>query len=795
MGNNINIFKCQIKSISPEQNRMKATPSYCLLILLLSFALSAKLKAQLTNSTNYNVVWNSQSKNAGESMPCGGGDIGMNVWVENGDLLIYVARSGNFDEHNGLMKSGRLRIKLFPNPFNGKIFRQELHLQEGYVTVYGENNGVKATVTIWADVFHPMAHIDVSASKKLLVEAAYESWRYQDRIVKSRENFGNSWKWLAPKNNVIKKDEIGFSTGGVLFTHHNTGKTIFDTIVVQQGMDSVKNQLYNPLKDLCFGGLFRGENFEAAGTYDSVYANTDFRGWKLKSRKAARNHALTLTLHTAQVENFGQWHQSLKTVLLSPANVGKKAHAATLQWWQQFWNRSFIAIEKRKAGSSPWEVGRNFQLFRYMLACNAFGVWPTKFNGGLFTVDPVFTDSTKQLTPDFRNWGGGLHTMQNQRLVYFPMIKNGDWDLLQPQLEFYFRIWKNAELRSQVYWKHGGACFTEQMENFGMPNFAEYGQKRPAGYDKGVEYNAWLEYEWDTVFEFCLMMLEEERYTGKDISRAIPFIESCLRFFDEHYQHLAKQRGVKALDEKGKLVIYPGSAAETYKMSTNSATTVAAMQTILQRLLALPSQYAGAEKRNEWRSLLQRVPGISFTHFNGHVTIAPATSWERINNVESPQLYPVFPWGMFGVGKKGLDTARNTWNYDTNVVRFRSHVGWKQDNIWAARLGLTDEAWRLTSLKFQNSGRRFPAFWGPGFDWVPDHNWGGSAMIGLQEMLLQTDDKRILLFPAWPGELDVHFKLHAPYQTIIEAEWKDGKLMNLKVTPEERRKDVEIMIR
>ena len=30
-----------------------------------------------------NLVWNIQSRNASESMPCGGGDIGMNVWVEN----------------------------------------------------------------------------------------------------------------------------------------------------------------------------------------------------------------------------------------------------------------------------------------------------------------------------------------------------------------------------------------------------------------------------------------------------------------------------------------------------------------------------------------------------------------------------------------------------------------------------------------------------------------------------------------------------------------------------------------
>jgi hypothetical protein len=375
------------------------------------------------------------------------------------------------------------------------------------------------------------------------------------------------------------------------------------------------------------------------------------------------------------------------------------------------------------------------------------------------------------------------------------MIKNGDWDLLQSQLKFYMRILKNAELRTKVYWNHGGASFTEQLENYGLPVLAEYGQKRPEDFDKGLEYNAWLEYLWDTVFEFCLIMLEEERYTGKDITDKIPFIESCLQFFDEHYQYLASKRGAKKLDGDGKLILYPGSSAETFKMANNSTTTIAALQTIIKRLIELPGNYLTSQKRHDLDSLLKRIPAISFGSYNGKPTIAPAKTWERVNNTESPQLYPVYPWGIYGVGKPGLDTALNTWNLDTNVIKFRSHVGWKQDNIWAARLGLTDDAWRLTSLKLQNSGRRFPAFWGPGMDWVPDHNWGGSGMIGLQEMLLQVDYKRILLFPSWPKNIDVHFKLHAPYNTTIEAELRSGKVVSLKVLPEERAKDVEMMLK
>src|SRR5215210_8015418 len=62
------------------------------------------------------ITWDSQSRNASESMPCGGGDIGLNVWVENGDILFYVARSGTFDENNALLKLGRVRIKMSPNP-------------------------------------------------------------------------------------------------------------------------------------------------------------------------------------------------------------------------------------------------------------------------------------------------------------------------------------------------------------------------------------------------------------------------------------------------------------------------------------------------------------------------------------------------------------------------------------------------------------------------------------------------------------------------------------------------------
>ena len=61
-------------------------------------------------------------------------------------------------------------------------------------------------------------------------------------------------------------------------------------------------------------------------------------------------------------------------------------------------------------------------------------------------------------------------------------------------------------------------------------------------------------------------------------------------------------------------------------------------------------------------------------------------------------------------------------------------------------------------------------------------------------MLMQVDDKKIYLFPAWPKTWNVHFKLHAPYNTTVEATIKNGKVESLIVMPKEREKDIINML-
>lgn len=785
-----------VKSLWSSTRNLLYMKKLFIAILLTSFSFSLAV-AQPRMLDRYNPVWHTQSRNSGESMPCGGGDLGMNVWVENGDLLIYMSRGGTFDENNAMLKLGRLRVHLDPNPLAGAEFRQELVLKDGYLRVRGRDGMLAADIKVWADVFNPAMHIEVKTSAKTKVTAVYESWRYKDLKSVGKENNANSWKWAPPSPVITRKDSIAFSQQALVFYHRNDSPNVFDVTVKQQAMDNLKTELYNPLKDLIFGGKLLGENMVPAGTVDGKYMDTPYRGWRLQTKSPVNRQRIDVVFNTQQTATMQAWADSLQIAGKEALRNVHRSAKLSKKWWNRFWDRSYIFLnaEHSDTSSQVWQAGRNYQLFRYMLACNAYGKWPTKFNGGLFTYDPSAVDSTLRFTPDFRNWGGGTHTAQNQRLVYWPMLKSGDFDMMNSQFAFYLRLQNNANLRSVNYWRHKGASFPEQIENFGLSNPAEYNWKRPDNFDKGVEYNKWLEYEWDTVLEFCGMMIAQRTYAGQDIRRFLPFIESCLEFFDQHYQHESIQRTGKPFDKDGKLVLFPGSAAETYKMTKNANSTVSALKVLLTDLLQLPSTILPDSKKVRWQEMLDRLPALSYRVVNGHKMLAPAESWERINNTETPQLYPVYPWGLFGIGLPGLDTARNTYHFDPDALKFRSHVGWKQDNIFAARLGLSGEAARLNVLKLKDSGRRFPAFWGPGFDWTPDHNWGGSGMIGLQEMLMQCVGDKIYLLPAAPANWNIQFKLHAKGQTIVELKYIAGKLTDLKVTPSSRKKDVIVGIK
>jgi len=324
-----------------------------------------------------------------------------------------------------------------------------------------------------------------------------------------------------------------------------------------------------------------------------------------------------------------------------------------------------------------------------------------------------------------------------------------------------------------------GAIFPEQVSWYGLCATVDHGWTNTTGLPVPQ-----IKYLFSNQLEVCLMMLEYCRFTGTSAAGYLDFIDHTLRFYDAFYPD----------NEDGAMVIWPANALETYHPVRDPADAVAGLTTVLERLAGLPDALVGAERRARWNRLHLRLPGLPTRVVHGQSVLAAARTSSPIHNCELPQLYSVFPYERFGLGKPDLQTAIDTARYTVETEAQLSHQSWQNLGIAYARLGLRAEAFEYLKRKLADGPHRFPAFWGPGHDWTPDHNWGGSGLIQLQEMLMQTSGSKILLFPCWDRNIDVDLRLHAPLNTVVDASLKNGQVVRLQVTPVERLADVEVVL-
>ncbi|MCP4456273.1 MAG: hypothetical protein GY809_32850 [Planctomycetes bacterium] len=796
---------------------------YYTLVILVSSLGPVVAGEPVSRVDRYNVRWTTQSENSADSMPCVGGDMGLNVWVEDNELLFYVGREGCRDENGSLLKMGRVRIAIEPSPFSeGAQFSQTLKLKQGLVEIRGdvpEGNG--ATIRIWVEIDRPIVHAEIETSEACTVRATYESWRTE------RIELPNSGKNLHrgqclinydnyPEPVFVYPDAFRSDASRMRFWHQmREDKNVFHHIVKTQKLEPIKDQLVDPCRNLIFGGEMIARSWTPAGEKPYVvleetkgeYALTPFKGWTYQSPQKARKHRIDIVTLIKQTESIDQWYSALDSKVDELEKTGLvQARKVAQRWWDDFWARSYLVINPEKnATDTGWRLARNYNLFRYMLASGRSGREPIMFNGGVLTFDPIFAKSRRHTgpgyTPDHRQWGSAL-TAQNQRCMYWPMLKSGDFDLMIPGFDFYGDGLNNASQRVRHYWNHDGCAFTEQTTIQALPGAMVYGYQggkykgktwryRPDSVEPGVQVNGACNYLYESQLEWSWMILQYHQFTGHDISPYLPLIEQSVIFYDEHYRMREKQRTGKPLTPGGRLHIKPANTLEGHPRGANPTSVIAGLRQILTRLTELPEDYTSAKKKTRWLGILTRLPDMPTAVVDGHSVLRP-TADHASHSWHMPSMYPLYPYQMFQLGRPGVALMRETFLYGIKENARHDYRAWNQGVVHYAHLGMTEPACDLIIKKLDDGPYRFPAFWPPLIDWAPDHNWGGMGMIGLQEMLMQTFDNRILLLPAWPKDWDVAFRFHAPDRTTVEAKVVNTQVEKFIVSPEHRRKDVEI---
>ncbi len=693
--------------------------------LLALTAFSVQAKVPVDTTLNkYNVSWNTPGPTSAQSMPLGNGDIGLNVWTEPNGDLLFYISKTDAWGGEGAQE-------------------QDDWMKQGGVLM--KLGAVRISAGGLKNMTRFRQVLKLKESEILITEQGDKA-NIQYRV------------WVDANNPVIRV-EVKTNTPSAIsvkLDNWRAGKT--DTILSNnQGQIAWyhhNSTTADPhLANLTFGAILKGNNLINKG--DAT----------LQSRTNVTTQLISIYPLTKVATSGQSWLTQLTPLVnkIEKLNI-EQTRGAHRQWWQQFWNRSHVLVTGDNLAE---QVTQGYILQRFVTACAGRGAYPIKFNGSIFVVD----NPQKNGNADFRSWGG-QYWFQNTRAMYWPRLMAGDFDIMQPLFKMYANILPANTAQVKKFYSHGGAYFAETAPFWGGLNYM----------GPEVKEN-YTNHYFTPILELSMMMLDYYEYTGDTQfakNTLLPVASAGLEFFDQHFKR----------DITGKLLLDPDNSIEMFWKVHNPAPDIAGLHAILNRMIQLPANIVNNETRKYWQKLLSELPPLPTGNIDGKSVLLPYTGPQTAKsfNSENPELYAIYPFRIYGLGKPNIDIALNTFN----TRKQRSKGCWVQDPIQAAMVGDATTAKDYTSfaLTRKDPTLKFPAFWEKGNDYMPDEDNGGNGENGLQQMLMQAEGKKIILLPAWPAGWNADFKLNAPYKTTVEGKVINGKLTNLKVIPASRMDDV-----
>jgi hypothetical protein len=386
------------------------------------------------------------------------------------------------------------------------------------------------------------------------------------------------------------------------------------------------------------------------------------------------------------------------------------------------------------------------------------------------------------------------------------MLAAGDYDLLAVVLDWAASLLPLARARTALLLPGvEGTFFTEIVNAFGLYQGKMYAgpdcASRPPGYPPWLSVGGWVRWDFSGNAlgpEAGLMALDLYLHTGNltQAQRYVPIATNTLDFIATFYKNRSAD---------GKLLIWPTQVLESWwcdwpgwsNCPQNDMPTVAAATALAARLLALPqaSGLITPAQRAAYEALAAILPALPAA--NGTWLNADVLSNNGPGHREVAELYPAHPFRLVTAGRAAaggaaadLAVGRATFNASGNA-----HVnrGWYYGGIDAALLGLAAEAWAMLADRATNSppdeGYRYPAFAPHLQDSAPSADHYANLMTALQAMLLQAGGDAgdsLVLFPAWPCDLDVSFKLWGARNTSVSVVFANSALVELDVQPPER---------
>ena len=720
----------------------------------------------------HDIVYRSPAYQGFEGFPMGNGDLGGMVWCTPGGLKIQINKSDTYDQPNEetrmvLRSCGRLDID-----FGAPCF-DWIHLKEfeGRLSLYDAEASFATETPFMSTRIKSVVAVDENV---WLIECKKtEQDRHLDgtRVRIGLERWGSrtfpGWygRYHSDPEIGLGKAETGVE-GSVIFLTEEFEGLNFALACKLLGQNSKGKIISRHRAEL------ESEAF-ASGEFSVLVAVA-----------TSRETAEPLQKVKSMLEGIDE----------EQIAILKSGHR---KWWESFWQRSFVHL--------PDDYIENiYYVKRYLLASSSRSRYPALFNASIFTWNH-----------DIRNWVTPHHW--NMQQIYWGILPSGDYDLLEPYLNTYYRLMPEAEEHALMRGAKNSILWSEAHDYEGRMTFWDRADMlnnfTPASQVAGF---FWDYYKYTGNIEFLK-------------SRGYPFMKKAAEFYLQTLQWD---------EDKNEFFIDPSQPYESPRANNlrNPITDRNMIASLFGNCITASGLLqSDRPKQKEWQHVIDHlwdppmrdVPDVGEVFelaFNSDGSVYPGEkeTGDWIFHF-SGNTSIVFPAGLVGLDQK----ESRYFNAAARLIKlhpdFRNAI--TPDPIVAARLGMADESLRMIT----NSIRRLQHFpqglfynidhWHihsiyadslkkPEFsaqrDYIYDsrNSYTGSNSSGLptgpfiqcgleplgslgaavNEMLLQSHEGKIRLFPATPNGWPVAFTLHAEGSfTVSATRQEDGVIPALGI--------------
>eukprot|EP01061_Rhynchopus_euleeides_P013976 TRINITY_DN24258_c0_g1_i1.p1 TRINITY_DN24258_c0_g1~~TRINITY_DN24258_c0_g1_i1.p1 ORF type:complete len:746 (+),score=278.81 TRINITY_DN24258_c0_g1_i1:49-2286(+) len=733
----------------PRRDATPAPPP-CIAVALVLASLSLPASASLctTWATDpvacvraYNVKWSKLLPDTSttwvNTMPLGNAEGAANVWTDGkATVSLLVSSPYAWNEGSQLIKVARVDIAFSPSP--GRFVSQELDVGTATITVTFD----KLKVQVWMDAVGNAAVVTHASTSG----DAFTAKATVSPIREEESSFQGPFQCSAY---AISADVVTNTSEADIVYHRNEagykGQNYFQDIIDQQNLGQ-----------------------EAYGSLPNRLLNRTSG-----AAVTSQGDTVVVTLLTSQTDTAQCYVDDLvASVNPSPSKAGHDA------WWAAYWGRSHVEVP-------AWNVSSQYALQRYLQGSQGRAPFPIKFNGMLYTAQ-------KPPQTDFRQWGG-RNWWQNARLSYYNMFHAGDLDMVSSFLQGYHGTLPLAKARASHYYNTSGAFWPEYTDAlFGTQHSQSYGCGRAGVSNSTMPYwwtqDVWNGYNLQGSLDLSLFALDFHAFTGNTT-----YLDIAAEVVDFYREWRTEK------DAEGRVVLYPTQSLETWQCPgyppqrdncpVNDLPTIAGLRTVTEKLLR--TGYGTAAQRKAWQDYTEAIPLLPLAVQKGqaNASLVPAQSWPASRkNVENTELYAVHPYRLYTAGRGG-DLSPATIAY--GLRQFRSDVGWEQNILDAALLGMATEFQSLAVARAAvgpATGYRFPAFMPHLQDYEPSADHLANLNNAMGYALVQEDEgpeHSLVLLPSWPCSWDVDFKVHGPLGTVVEGRLVSG-VLSYTVSPQSR---------